>query len=120
MQVCGAQVEEAVGCYHRLQVATSLEGGENKLGLQGPRRAAIAQLGEVLKLRIQVCSHLALDSDAVGAAVHAQLQLAVLAPLHQASAARCDGRASAKTCAATVTGSTVPNQAVHAACGLAV
>lgn len=55
-RVClyAVQVEEAVGCYHRLQVATSLEGGENKLGLPGPRRAAIAQLGAALKLRVQV------------------------------------------------------------------
>lgn len=51
---CSWQVEEAVSSYHRLQVATSLEGSENKLGLQGPRRAAIAQLAAVLKLRIQV------------------------------------------------------------------
>lgn len=48
------QVEEAVSSYHRLEVATSLESSENKLALQGPRRAAIAQLAAVLKLRIQV------------------------------------------------------------------
>lgn len=44
--------------YHRLEVATSLEGSENKLRLQGPRRAAIAQLAAVLKLRIQVGAQL--------------------------------------------------------------
>lgn len=48
------QVEEAVTSYHRLEVATTLESSENKLRLQGPRRAAIAQLAAVLKLRIQV------------------------------------------------------------------
>lgn len=49
------QVEEAVECYHRLQVATALESTENQLGLSGPRRAAIAQAAAALQLRMQVC-----------------------------------------------------------------
>lgn len=47
-------MEEALSCYKRLQVATALEGTENKLGLQGKRRAAIVQLSSALRLRIQV------------------------------------------------------------------
>jgi hypothetical protein len=51
------QVEEAVSCYSRLQVAALLESNENKLGLAGTRRAAISQLAAALKLRIQVAYH---------------------------------------------------------------
>lgn len=43
-----------MGCYQRLQVAASLESSENKLHLQGQRRAAISQLATALSLRIQV------------------------------------------------------------------
>lgn len=45
-----------MGCYQRLQVAASLESSENRLHLQGPRRAAISQLATALSLRIQVCN----------------------------------------------------------------
>lgn len=49
-----AQVEEAISCYQRLHLATALESKENKLGLHGARRAAIAQLAAALNCRIQV------------------------------------------------------------------
>lgn len=58
------QVEEAVSCYNRLQVAALLESNENKLGLAGTRRAAISQLAAALKLRIQVAYHSVCCCDA--------------------------------------------------------
>eukprot|EP00775_Hariotina_reticulata_P012402 gene12402-12537_t len=47
------QLEEAVNCYHRLQVATAVEHAENMLELPAQRCEAIGHLATILRLRMQ-------------------------------------------------------------------